>query len=132
MATTQYGYFEAELIESVAEELCLDVVDLDMVFGYIEVFGYISKGANDEWLTTEAMLREHLANWIASACETNYGSGFDGLDGGAKFAEYFAENYMTEMGEIPSWMVIDWQSSWDRNLCYEFTISENGYAFADH
>ena len=44
----------------------------------------------------------------------------------------FAEEYLSEMGDsIPSYVVVDWQSTWDYSLRYDFTF-ENGYVFRDN
>lgn len=43
----------------------------------------------------------------------------------------FAEEYLSEMGDIPPYIVIDWQSTWDCGLRYDFTF-EDGYIFRDN
>ena len=49
----------------------------------------------------------------------------------------FAEYVMTEINciDIPDYVVVDWQATWDRNLCYDFfSIEFNGdtYFFHNH
>ena len=49
----------------------------------------------------------------------------------------FAEYITTELNcvELPEYVVIDWQATWDRNLCYDFsTIEFDGetYFFHNH
>jgi hypothetical protein len=41
-------------------------------------------------------------------------------------AEYTNDCYF--MGHMPSWVVIDWQATWDTQLRYDFTYN-NGYVF---
>ena len=44
----------------------------------------------------------------------------------------FAEEYLSEMGDsISSYVVVDWQATWDCGLRYDFTF-ENGYVFRDN
>ena len=51
----------------------------------------------------------------------------------------FAEAYITEIyGEVPSYIVVDWEATWDRNLYYDFTACNDGqvycpiHIFRDH
>lgn len=41
-------------------------------------------------------------------------------DSGADFAEHIAEECGDIPENLPSWIVIDWAASWDRNLRYDF------------
>lgn len=40
----------------------------------------------------------------------------------------FAEEFYTEMYDVPTALVIDWQATWDTNLRYDFTACEVKYA----
>jgi hypothetical protein len=40
----------------------------------------------------------------------------------------FAEEFTSEQYDIPDFVVIDWQATFDHNLCYDFTFA-NGYVF---
>lgn len=48
---------------------------------------------------------------------------------GAAFAEHTAE----ELGEVPeaiaSWIVIDWERTWEANLCHDYHITDSGHVF---
>ena len=51
----------------------------------------------------------------------------------------FAEEFTTSIhGEVPSYIVVDWEATWDRNLYYDFTACSDGstyrpiHIFADH
>lgn len=51
----------------------------------------------------------------------------------------FAEEFTTEIyGEVPSYIVVDWEATWDRNLYYDFTACNDGstycpvHIFRDH
>ena len=51
------------------------------------------------------------------------------FDSGAAFAEHTAD----ELGEVPesiaSWIVIDWEASWDRGLRHDYHITDSGHVF---
>ena len=51
-------------------------------------------------------------------------------DDEADFAEAFYSD--TESTQLPEWVVVDWQASFDRNLYYDFTVTSSGYVFANH
>ena len=39
----------------------------------------------------------------------------------------FAEEFTTEIyGDVPSYVVVDWQATWDTNLRYDFTACNDG------
>ena len=39
----------------------------------------------------------------------------------------FAEEYYSELYEVPCALVIDWQATWDTSLRYDFTACEKSY-----
>ena len=52
---------------------------------------------------------------------------FGAYDSPAQFAEDIAEQ-CGETDNLPGWIVIDWQASWDRNLQFDY-IFEDGFIF---
>ena len=54
----------------------------------------------------------------------NYGSG-----------EEFAESFVSDMGyvhtDLPYWIAIDWEKTWDDGLSWDYTFV-NGYVFNNH
>jgi hypothetical protein len=51
----------------------------------------------------------------------------------------FAEEFTNEIyGEVPSYLVVDWQATWDQNFRYDFTCCSDGsnyrpyHIFRDH
>jgi hypothetical protein len=50
----------------------------------------------------------------------------------------FAEEFYSELYEVPSALVIDWQATWDTSLRYDFTCCSDGsnyrpyHIFRDH
>lgn len=71
-------------------------------------------------------LEENLAKWIDYETESYYGQ----HETPADFARYFFENYETET-QLPSYLAIDWQATWDRNLRHDFYFSDSGYVWAE-
>ena len=49
-------------------------------------------------------------------------------DSGAEFAQNLAEDCGEVPRDMPSWIEIDWEASWD-NLSYDYTEGENGHFF---
>ena len=51
------------------------------------------------------------------------------FENGAEFAEQLCQDcgYITR--ELPSWIEIDWQKTWDNALSYDYTEIGNGYIF---
>ena len=47
----------------------------------------------------------------------------------------FAENFVTDMGyaqhDMPYWIAIDWEKTWDDGLSWDYTFN-NGYIFCNH
>ena len=39
----------------------------------------------------------------------------------------YAEEYYSELYEVPSALVVDWEATWDTSLRYDFTACEKGY-----
>ena len=50
----------------------------------------------------------------------------------------FAEEYYSELYDVPSALVIDWEATWDTSLRYDFTACKDGtsyrpcHIFSDH
>ena len=49
--------------------------------------------------------------------------------GGAEFAEMIASDCGYVSRDMPSWIEIDWQKTWDNALSYDYTEIGNGYIF---
>ena len=42
----------------------------------------------------------------------------------------FAEEYVSEVhGDVPDYVVVDWEQTWERNLRYDFTVVNDGSTF---
>ena len=78
-------------------------------------------GASTEAI--EAFVEEfgiHCLDGFEDAYRGEYGSE-------AEFAEQYTDDYYM-MGHMPSWLVIDWQATWDTELSSSFTYN-NGHVF---
>ena len=54
----------------------------------------------------------------------------DSWDAEREFAQYYAEEIVCISQDETSWIVIDWQATWDRNLSYDFfTIEFDGETY---
>ena len=62
--------------------------------------------------------------YLRDAYMGHYGSG-----------EEFAENFVSDMGyivtDLPYWIAIDWEKTWDDGLSWDYTFN-NGYVFCNH
>ena len=43
----------------------------------------------------------------------------------------FAEEYYSELYDVPSALVVDWEATWETSLRYDFTFCD-GYIFSDY
>ena len=47
---------------------------------------------------------------------------------GADFAESLVDDCYG-CGDLPSWVQVDWEQTWDYALSYDYTITDSGYVF---
>ena len=52
-------------------------------------------------------------------------------DSGAEFAEMIASDCGYVSRDMPSWIEIDWQKTWDNALSYDYTELIGGHIFSD-
>ena len=50
-------------------------------------------------------------------------------DSGAEFAEMIASDCGYVSRDMPSWIEIDWQKTWDNALSYDYTELSDGHIF---
>lgn len=114
-----------------------DGYPLDDVRDFVETHGVkaMLEGHYETWAefddcydqeAIEAFVEEFGIENVAHFEDAYHGQ----YEGEADFAEAFYSD--TESTQLPEWVVIDWQASFDRNLYYDFTVTENGYVFANH
>jgi antirestriction protein len=59
----------------------------------------------------------------------------DAYNGQYRSEAEFAENFVTDMGyaqnDMPYWIAIDWQKTWDDGLSWDYTFN-NGFVFCNN
>ena len=88
---------------------------------YVRMVGEYDQETVDAFLEEFDMMDiEHLQD----AYMGHYGSG-----------EEFAESFVSDMGyivnDLPYWIAIDWEKTWDDGLSWDYTFN-NGYVFCNH
>ena len=129
-------FTDEEHAEDLIKDLLEDGHDEDEMKEFIETHGhkdfvlYYEDYARmvDEYdqETVDAFLEEFDlmdVEYLRDAYMGHYGSG-----------EEFAESFVSDMGyvhnDLPYWIAIDWEKTWD-NLSYDYSES-NGYIFSNH
>ena len=78
----------------------------------------------------EEVVDEFIEDFDVSAIE-NFEDMYQGqYESGAEFAEQICRDcgYITR--ELPSWVEIDWQKTWDNALSYDYTLIGEGHIFS--
>ena len=132
--TMTANYKEVLKLETVEfiEENCIEgEYDLDDALKFIDEHGetdfvlfyddYISAGENVGYDVVDAFIGYHGVSYAEHAEDAYYGAYDSGAD--------FAEEYYNNTGEVPSFIVVDWEATWQQNLSYDFDFV-NGYVFS--
>ena len=78
----------------------------------------------------EEVVDEFIEDFDVSAVE-NFEEMYQGqYESGADFAEQISKDcgYITR--ELPSWIEIDWEKTWDNALSYDYTLIGEGHIFS--
>ena len=59
----------------------------------------------------------------------NIEESYQGQMSGSEFAEQIASDCGYVRGDLPSWIEIDWQKTWDNALSYDYTELSDGHIF---
>tara|TARA_B100000927_G_C16365677_1_gene429349 strand:- start:458 stop:847 length:390 start_codon:yes stop_codon:yes gene_type:complete len=126
MTQTTYSKETLELLE--------DVVSESEAKEFIETHG--EQAFIDHYETYVALFDQYQIDAIDAFIETfsiedidHFSDAYYGeYESGAEFAEEFARDIGEIPRNLPSWIEIDWQESWE-NLSYDF-YEENGYIFS--
>ena len=136
MISPTTSFTDEEHAQELLTELSEDGHDLDEMKEFIETHGnkdfvlYYEDYAKavDEYdqETVDAFLEEFDLMDIEYLRDAYYGQ-YDS-------EQEFAENFVSDMGyivtDLPYWIAIDWEKTWD-NLSYDYSES-NGYIFSNH
>ena len=80
----------------------------------------------------EAIGYDAVDAYIKEQGDVSYIEGCDDRFRGSYNSEAdFAEEYYTDLHNVPCALVIDWQATWDTSLRYDFTFCD-GYVFSDY
>jgi len=133
--TLQVNYkeiFSAEVIEKV-DELVEDNYALDDILEFIDNNSeadfisyyeqYCTAGENIGYDVVDAFVKYHGdISYVENVEDAFRGVYYD--------EETFAEEYYAEVyGEVPGFLVIDWEATWKQSLSYEFDFVD-GYVFS--
>ena len=126
MTQTTYSKETLELLE--------DVVSESEAKEFIETHG--EQAFIDHYETVVGLFDHYEIEAIDAFIETfsiedidHFSDAYYGeYESGAEFAEEFARDIGEIPRNLPSWIEIDWQESWE-NLSYDF-YEENGYIFS--
>jgi hypothetical protein len=114
------------------EENCVEgEYDLDDALKFIDERGeedfvlfyddYILAGEKIGYDVVDAFIDYHGVSYAEHAEDAYFGTYNSGAD--------FAEEYYNNTGEVPSFIVVDWEATWEQNLSYDFDFVD-GYVFS--
>lgn len=123
-ATETVEFIDGLLEDNYALDDILEFVDSnseeDLVSYYVE---YVEQGENLGYDVVDAFVEYH-----GLSCVEHCGDAYRGTyDSEADFAEEFTN----ELYDVPSFVVVDWQATFDHNLRYDFDFVD-GYVFSSN
>lgn len=86
---------------------------------------YVEQGENLGYDVVDAFIDYHDDVSYVEHVEDAYRGSYDSE---AEFAQEFTNDVY---GDVPSFVVVDWEATWDRNLSYDFDFV-NGFVFSSH
>jgi len=84
---------------------------------------YVRCGEAIGYEAVDALIEEMGDMSYIDCCDERY-QGF--YDDEAEFAEQFTSEVY---GDVPSYVVVDWEATWDTNLRYDFTACRDGSSY---
>ena len=134
METTTFN--DQEHAEDLLKELSEDGHDLDEMKEFIETHGHKDfvlyyedyQQAVEEWDKdiVDSFIEEFELSAVDRISDAYHGQ----YDSGAEFAEQLVSDCGYIERELPYWIEVDWEKTWD-NLSYDYT-EINGYVFCNH
>ena len=112
--------------------------DEDELVGFIEIYG---EEKFKLYFEEYADMVDDIGNDVVSAflnvfdiadisnCRDAYQGKYEN---GAEFAQQMAEDWGDVPRNIPSWIEIDWNKSWDNLSDYDYVESEDGHIFSNY
>jgi hypothetical protein len=134
--TLQVNYkeiFSAEVVEKV-DQLVEDNYDLDDILEFIDNNSeadlisyyeqYCTAGENIGYDVVDAFVKYHGISYVENVEDAFLGVYYD--------EETFAEEYYNDVyGEVPCFLVVDWEATWKQSLSYDFDFVD-GYVFCSN
>jgi hypothetical protein len=131
--TLQVNYkeiFSAEVVEKV-DQLVEDNYALDDILEFIDnnseddlisyYEDYCTAGENVGYDVVDAFVKYHGMSYVENVEDAFRGVYYD--------EETFADEYYSEIyGEVPAFLVVDWEQTWKQSLSYDFDFID-GYVF---
>jgi len=123
--------FATETVEKI-DELVEDNYDLDDILEFVDANSeadlvayyedYCTAGENIGYDVVDAFVKYHGDMGYVENVE-------DAFRGVYYDEETFAEEYYTEIyGDVPAFLVVDWEATWKQSLTYDFDFID-GYVF---
>jgi antirestriction protein len=135
--TLTANYKEVLKLETVdfIEENCIDgEYDLDDALKFIDEHNeddfvayydeYIRCGEAIGYDAVDAFIEEMGCISYVENCDDKY-------RGEYRSEADFAEEYYSDLGDVPCALVVDWEATWETSLRYDFTFCD-GYVFSDY
>jgi len=130
------SFTDEEHATALFEELAADGVDTDEMQEFIDEHGkkdfvlYFEdyQQAVEEWdkEIVDSFIEEFELSAVDRISDAYHGS----WRNGAEFAEQLVSDCGYISGELPYWIEVDWEKTWD-NLSYDYT-EINGYIFSNN
>ena len=123
--------FAIETVEKI-DELLEDNYDLNDMLEFIDKNSeadlvayyedYCIAGENIGYDVVDAFVKYHGMSYVTDVEDAFRGVYYD--------EETFAEEYYNEIyGEVPAFLVVDWEATWNQSLSYDFDFID-GYVFS--
>ena len=123
------------ILSEETQELLDDVDDRDTALEFIEKYGEEAfrehyddyQGQVDELgiEPVEAFIEVFSIDDVANVVDSYQGSYYSGAD----FAEQLCQDCGYISNDMPSWIEIDWEKTWDRSLSYDY-YEHDGHIFS--
>jgi hypothetical protein len=113
-----------ELLEdSYALEDILEFIDANNEADFVSFYEeYVTQGEKVGYDVVDAFIGYHGISYVEHTEDAYRGCYADGAE--------FAEEYYSDVyGEVPSFLVVDWESTWNQSLGYDFDFV-NGFVFS--
>ena len=132
LPTGQMEQETQELLDEYNEEYCWEYNDM---VDFIKEYG--EKDFREYYETYNRLVDDYGQNLVDEFIEEfdvstieNFEDMYQGqYRNGAEFAEQIASDCGYVTRDLPSWIEIDWQKTWDNALSYDYTELSDGHIF---